>query len=167
MHHFSLWLFPMLSWRGKEKDKVRPEWEERGWMFLLTKNWIFTSLSLRSWWMFPVPETMQLHLQKHWGELPVLLSPGVRPARRRKDMQRWVRRPGMCGPCLSDSNLAGHVHTFIKAHLHRDHVVIHRKCSPRIRGRRQRELNPKLSKIWGWGNRLKQIIKILFILLYT
>lgn len=45
---------------------------------------------------------------------------------------------------LSDSNLAGHMHTFIKAHLQRAHVIIHRKCYARIHGRRQRELNPKL-----------------------
>lgn len=98
----SLWLFSILSWREKGE---RTKWEYGGrkasGCFLFTKNWIFTSLFLRSWWMFPVPETVQFHLQECRGELPVLVSTGIRPARGWEDMQRWGRVSAVCDPCLS------------------------------------------------------------------
>ena len=93
----SLWLFSILSWRRKQWVRI---WrEERDWSFLLTSNLILTSLLLRSRRMFAVPKTVQLHLQEHRGELPVLVSPGLRPAGGREDLQRWWG-VYMCDPLL-------------------------------------------------------------------
>ena len=88
---FSLWLDATVSGRGKSR---KMKWEggggrRAGWPFRVTRALMFVLLPRRSWWMFTVSKTLKLHLQEHRGQLSVLLSPGVRPAGGRKDMQRW------------------------------------------------------------------------------
>lgn len=48
----------------------------------------FVSLECRSGRVQPVPKALQLHLQEHRGQLPVLLPPGLHPAGGRQDLQR-------------------------------------------------------------------------------
>lgn len=48
----------------------------------------FVSLECRSGRVQPVPKALQLHLQEHRGQLPMLLPPGLHPAGGRQDLQR-------------------------------------------------------------------------------
>lgn len=81
------------KWQRKiKKDEVGRWGWEKGWPLRVTRALtpsLFVLLPCRSWRMFAVSKTVQLHLQEHGGQLPVLLSPGVRPAGGRKDVQRW------------------------------------------------------------------------------
>lgn len=78
------------TWQRKiKKDEVGRWGQERGWPSRVTRTPMFMLRPRRSWWMFAVSKTVQLHLQEHGGQLSVLLPPGVHPAGGRKDVQRW------------------------------------------------------------------------------
>lgn len=130
----SLWLFSTLSWRGKAKEWSRKKEGGKKLVVSFIKNLIFMSLWFRSWRMFPVPETMQFHLQEQWGELPVLVSEGICPAGGWENVQRWGKSFWHLWPLsmslLSDSNLTNwdlcHMQ-LLQSHFLSDHFITHRK----------------------------------------
>lgn len=85
---------PPLSHKSRGHFAFRNPWV--GWVAQRVEGTLLSSTTrcvlspgCRSGRVQPVPKALQLHLQEHRGQLPVLLPPGLRPAGGRQDLQRF------------------------------------------------------------------------------
>lgn len=128
------------KWQRKiKKDEVGRWGQERGWPSRVTRAPMFMLRPRRSWWMFAVSKTVQLHLQEHRGQLSVLLPPGIHPAGGRKDVQRWEEPAALV--CLF-SNVCFLVIRVV-AYASPIKTLLHRKLHQASRYGRKRNLKSK------------------------